>query len=112
MGEFSSDGQRLFSKHLNNVVQAWDTVSGKIIPGAPQDEVAFGASPSRLPWRALQCGIETVIESTVTGAPISWFPLALEHLTSHPDGRSWGGGIVNFHYFCLFTLEGFASPTI
>jgi len=50
----------------------------------------------------------TVIEPARSGDPIAWFPAAIEHITTHPSGRSWAGSAGNHVY--LIELEG--KPTV
>ncbi len=49
-------------------------------------------------------GLETVVKASATGQAVAWFPLALDHLATHPSGRTWAGGAGS--YLCLITLEG------
>ena len=106
---YSPDGRRVVSGSADNTVRVWDAETGKcleVIRGTG-DVAAIAAGPSRLPWRALARGLETVIESQATGSPVAWFPAALRLITTHPSGRTWAGADGNHLY--ILTLEGEAK---
>ncbi len=87
-------------------MRVWDAVSGEcreVIQGWGDVE-AIAAGPSRLPFRALHRGLETVIEDAATAAPIAWFPVPLDHISTFPNGRAWVGTSGNHLY--IITLEG------
>ena len=48
--------------------------------------------------------LETVIERASDGQAIAWFPVALEHIATHPSGRVWAGSAGNRLY--LIRLDG------
>jgi hypothetical protein len=59
--------------------------------------IAAGHTPV-LRWRALRRGLETLIEPAAGGVPIAWFPVALDHITTHPSRRIWTGSVGNHRY--------------
>ncbi len=90
----------------DQTVRVWDTPSGdcrEVIQGTGDVE-AIAAGPSRFPFRALRRGLETVIEDAAAGAPIAWFPVPLDHISTFPNGRAWVGTSANHLY--IITLEG------
>jgi WD40 repeat protein/ribosomal protein L37AE/L43A len=102
---FSLDGQRIVSGPYDDPVRVWDAASGaclEVIEGVG-DIVAIAGGPTQFPWRAISRGLETVLETPITGEPVAWFPIVLHEIVSHPSGRTWAGKVVN--YVCLFTLE-------
>lgn len=102
---YSRDGRRLASRSREWTVRVWDTGSGaevKVIAGSGDLDTIVRAAP-HFPFRALERGLETVVE-TADGQPVSWFPIALKRIVTHPSGRTWAGCTTN--YICLFTLEG------
>ena len=60
--------------------------------------------PSRFPFRALRRGLETVIEDVATAAPVAWFPVPLDYISTFPNGRAWVGTSANHLY--IISLEG------
>jgi hypothetical protein len=59
------------------------------------------AKPTR--WQVVVNPVETMIQSAA-GKALSWFPVRLYHLASHPDAPIWAGAIGNHVYFLM--LEG------
>ena len=90
-------------------MRVWDACSGKeleVIDGRGSIE-AIAAGAERFPFRALARSMERTVELASTGEPQAFFPMAVEGLTIHPDGRTWAGVLDNYIY--VFTLEGKAS---
>ncbi|MBI4517167.1 MAG: hypothetical protein HY699_15280 [Deltaproteobacteria bacterium] len=75
---------------------------------ATGDAEAIAAGPSRFPFRALRRGLETVIEDAATAAPVAWFPVPLDHISTFPDSRAWVGASANHLY--IITLEDSSKP--
>jgi hypothetical protein len=46
-----------------------------------------------------------------TGRPITWLPLALEEIATHPSGRIWAGCLRWGNHLDLFSLEDAAPET-
>ena len=68
------------------------------------DAQAIAAGPTQFPLRALSRGRETLVERADGGQPVAFFPISLKHITTHPNGRCWGGSSGNHVY--IITLEG------
>jgi hypothetical protein len=51
----------------------------------------------------LVCDGETIVENPV-GQIVARYPDVLNHIATHPDGRTWAGAISN--YLTLIHLEG------
>jgi len=104
---YSPDGRRIISRaFMDKMVRVWNARSGKclkVIRGFA-DVAAIAARSEAFPWRAVDRGLEIVIEPASGGDPIAWFPAALEHITTSPSGRRWAGSVGNHVY--LIELEG------
>jgi WD40 repeat protein len=105
----SPDGRQIVSGAHDNSVRVWDATSGdclQVIPrteDVPGDVRALAAGAARFPWRAVQRGIETVVESSQGGIPVAWLP-AQGSTTALSSGRAWVMTVER--YLCLFVLEG------
>jgi WD40 repeat protein len=100
---FSPDGRRLASGFKKGPVRLWDVETGEcleLIQGI--GDVAAIAAGHGFPWRAMNRGLETVVEESATGKPIAWFPVALDMITTHPSGRCWAGASGNHVYLLQF----------
>jgi WD40 repeat protein len=105
---FAPDGRRLATACADRTVRTWDSATGtclEVLAGL-RDLAALLANPERTSWRAAQHGQELAVEAVATGAAVVWFPLTVEHLTTHPARHTWAGCLGGHVY--LFTTE----PTI
>jgi WD40 repeat protein len=116
---YSPDGIRIATRSderhrsgsENPTVRVWDLASGDCLEVIEADG-DLAAIAAGLPCRALVFGRETewrqqeetVIEATTTRTPLAWLPLFLDHLATHPSGRTWVGS--SRHTLWLFALEG------
>jgi len=103
---FSPDGRRITSGSFDETVRVWNAETGEcleVIEGRG-DVSGIAAETARPAWRALARAAETVIEAPDATGPIAWFPDAIDHIVTHPDGRSWAGAKANHVY--MITLEG------
>ncbi len=106
---FSSDGQRIVSASGEEKVRVWNATSG--LPLEADDEAtatearAFAAGPANVARRAIERGLDTVLEEASTGHPIGRFPATpLYRFKSSPSNRTWAGGVDCYIY--LIALEG------
>ena len=103
---FSPDGRRITSGSFDETVRVWNAETGEcleVVEG--RGDVSGIAAETALPtWRALARGTETMIEAAAATGPIAWFPEAIDHIVTHPGGRSWAGANANHVY--MITLEG------
>jgi WD40 repeat protein len=109
---YSPDSRRIVSGSgwPDRTVRVRDTASTEcleVIQGSP-DVAAIAAGGNAFPWRALWRGQETLIVPVAGGDPIAWFPVPLEHITTHPSGRIWAGSVRNHLY--IIKLEGEPDP--
>jgi len=106
---FTSNGEQLISKCMDATLRIWDTNTGDccaVIIGGDDVTAVADSLPLRLKTNWSQ--LETVIESSITGEAIAWWPGSLsDNFATDPSGRIWAGGINN--HLCLFALEGDAS---
>jgi WD40 repeat protein len=102
---YSPDGARIASGSYD-AVRVWDARSGKCleVTRGSGDLRAIASGSQAFPFRALACGLETVVERPDSGRTLAWFPAALKEIVTLPSARTWAGGVLN--YFCLITLEG------
>ena len=103
-GSKDQSGGYVFSDDDVDTVLVWDAAGGAcldVLYGSG-DLAAIAAGPT-FPYRALERGTETVIESTATGVAVAWLPMAVARITTHPSGRAWAG--VLGEHLTLFTLE-------
>ena len=87
-------------------MRVWDADTGaclEVIQGRG-DVAALAAGAASHPWRAIQRGLETVIERTSDGQAVAWFPAALRYIATHRSGRVWAGPVETHLY--LIRLEG------
>ena len=91
---------------VDTTVRVWAAGSGTqlVVLEGTGDVEAIAAGPSRFPFHALGRGLETVIEDTATAAPVAWFPVHFDHISTFPNGRAWVGASANHLY--IITLEG------
>jgi len=105
---YSPDGRRIASGGGSGkrVLRVWDAQTGEcleVIEGSGDvTAIAAGAS-SGLSLRAIGRGEQTVIEPVDGGEYVARFPTPLEHITTHPNGRSWAGSLLSQFY--IITLE-------
>jgi hypothetical protein len=106
---YSPDGQRIVSGG-GGMIEVWDAGSGECletIEGSGEIPAIAAGDASR-PWRAIWRREETVIEDTVNGAPVGWFPYGLGLTATHPCGRTWAG--IAWNNLHVVTLEGAEDP--
>jgi WD40 repeat protein len=103
--EWSPDGRRIVSGSVDQTVRVWDAASGECLEVIEDSGGVAVVAESRSWWGGK--GHETQIKSTAGGAPLAWFPAALEDITTHPSGRIWAGTVDKHLY--IIQLEG-ASP--
>jgi len=99
-------GTRIASGFTNKTVRVWDAHSGEcleVIQGSG-DVRAIASGSQAFPLRAVARGLETVVERADNGKTLGWFPVALQHIVTHPSGRTWAGAVANHLY--IITLEG------
>jgi hypothetical protein len=87
-------------------VRVWDAETEEcleVIEGARYSE-AIAADPNHFPWRAVGRRAETVIEPSIGNEAVAWFPINLNHISTHPSGRVWAGSEGNDLY--IIKLEG------
>ena len=108
---YSPDGQRIVSGSRDLTLCLWDaeTFACQEVMTGLGDVAAIATGATVFPWRAIARGLETVIEDSVTGRPIAWFPVAFGYITSHPSGRQWVGTSRNSNHVYLFNLNGPAN---
>jgi WD40 repeat protein len=92
--------------HANGSVRLWDAETYRYLSSFG---AVFPAGPQFVPWRAMTDQTETWIEHTASGRPVTWFPYALDRITSHPQRRAWAGAIAS--YLGLVALEGGTAAT-
>ena len=103
---YSPDSRRIVSGSRDKTVRVWDAESGEcldVIQGKG-DVAAIAAGPESFPFRALGRDQEIIIQDASTGHPVARFPEALDHIVTHPNGRSWAGRTKNRLH--ILTLEG------
>jgi len=108
---FSPDGRRIVSSSFDETVRIWDAQTGQcleVIEGQG-DVAAIADSGPRSAWRALAHAGQTVIAASGRHDPVARFPVALEQIVTHPDGRLWAGSQASHVY--LIALEGPADPS-
>jgi WD40 repeat protein len=108
----SPDGTRVTSCSSYKVLRMWDADSGACLEEieARGDVAAIAAAPKVRRFRALARDPETVIEDTVSGSPVAWFPGALYHVTTHPTESVWTASVRNGIYLCIVRLERGGAP--
>jgi WD40 repeat protein len=103
---FYPTGRCLVSESSGEM-RVWDVQSGECLEVLRRSVTLYdiAAEPAEpLAWRALERGLETVIEPAAGGTAVAWFSPALGNLTTHPSGRLWAGWAVSHLY--LIRLEG------
>lgn len=104
---FSPDSRRIVYSMCCGV-ETCDAETGKrvdVIQGSG-DVVAIAAGAKRFPYEAFGLELETVVVRTATREPLGWFPISLEHITTHLGGSVWVGNAARSHPLYLITLEG------
>ena len=83
----------------------WNALTGECVEALRGcgDTSAIAAGATTFSWRAMSQNGETVIEPAAGGPPVAWYPAALEHITTHPDGHLWAGAVGN--HLVLLRLE-------
>jgi hypothetical protein len=107
----SGDGCRLVSGSWDQTVRVWNATSGEcmqVLKGdtdvTDADIDALARGPNSFPLIALAKVLEMVVQEADSKRPRAWFPGSLKHVTTHPCGHSWVGGVGSYLY--LVTLEG------
>jgi WD40 repeat protein len=105
---FSPDGHRIVGKSIQERMWIWEASTGNsldIIQGGGDARAI--ATQEDCSYRAMNRGMETVIETSDNGVEVAWFPDALEELITHPSKLVWAGTINN--HLLLLRLEGAIS---
>ena len=87
----------------------WDAKTGellKVLRGRG-DIRAIAADVDDKAFRLLVRDGETIVE-TASGQVVARYPGSLDHIATHPDGRTWAGASSN--YLALLHLEGTTAP--
>lgn len=102
---FSSDGTRIAGNAYQEYLLAWNGMTGELLEliQARGDIRAIAADVNDESFRLLARDGETIVESP-SGEIVARYPEELDHIATHPDGRTWAGAISN--YLALIHLEG------
>ena len=112
---FSPDGTRIVGSQKSTgwfdtvndrcAILIWNAQSGELLEvvRGEGDIKAIAADVNRQSFRLLVRGGETIVESPA-GEIVARYPDVLNHIASHPDGRTWAGAICD--YLALIRLEG------
>jgi WD40 repeat protein len=105
---YSRDGRHIISEAHDNTVRVWDAQSRECLKVSKRgDDVkitAVGVGATAIPVRTRSWNHETVFEPMAGGSAAPWFPDPLDPVTTHPDGRTFGGSVGP--HLVLLRLEG------
>jgi len=103
---FSSRGDRIASGSEDRTVRVWDACAGQCLEVIQEahDAEAIASGPPQFPLRTISRGHETLVERADSGQLVASLPISLEHVTTHPNGRTWAGASGN--HLCIISLEG------
>lgn len=94
---FSPDSRRFASGAWNGTVRVWNTENWECI------------QMIRLINQGSAYKGKITFENAATGLPAAWFPEHLSYVVTHPNRRTWAGGVgwSRGIQLCLITLENF-----
>ena len=106
---FSPDAQRLIVRESPNYLVVDATTEEELSRWRGEtDRAALAAGPTHYPRLAFARDGETFLFDAATGQPVTWFPVELSSLRSHPDNDCWIGARGTRVY--LLNVEGEAPP--
>lgn len=103
---FSANRRCVISSSEDETVRVWDIdtcATLEIIPNCC-DIAVIPDGQRQFLLLALGLRQEMTIQDAETGQSVAWYSTLLNHVTTHPAGRTWAGSMSN--NLCIFSIEG------